>query len=126
MDTFSFGFARHKWVKAVVYALVLCSMVLGLSLAPGVAEVAQAASCYKGSGYGSEWRDGEWHKYVLFLVGSNNNGHPNWKIYAPSSSGLWRFSVWGPPTYGGLKVGYRWAGNLPNPVPASYWMACKA
>lgn len=50
MATYLSGFVSNKAVKAVVYGLILCAMVLGLSLAPGVAEVAQAA-CVQRTAY---------------------------------------------------------------------------
>ena len=42
MATFSFGFVSQKMGKALVYALVLCSMVIGLSLAPAGIKIAMA------------------------------------------------------------------------------------
>lgn len=67
MATFSSGFVHHKMFKAVVFGLVLCSMVLGLSLAPGVAQVAQAA-CTQRSAY-TDYYNG---KPSLFIYTGSN------------------------------------------------------
>ncbi len=45
MAAYSFGFASHKRVKALVLGFMLCVLLLGLSLAPAGSKVAQATEC---------------------------------------------------------------------------------
>lgn len=125
MNTFSFGFARHKWVKALVYAVVLCSMVLGLSLAPFNVQVTEAhgRECYQASSYQKVFRDNKWHwRAVATVTRRPIPSIGSWHVHGPSWAQAWPNSV--SETYGKFYIYF----SLPNWTypkwPASDYSAC--
>lgn len=131
MATFFTGFVHHKMFKAVVFGGFVCMLVLGLSLAPAGAQVAQAGTpgkCFFGGGYNNVTDPNGNHNYVWFAVGTAYNGHASWSIYPPPGNIYFKlvsYSMNSVPSGGIAKVYFRFA-ILPYWVlpRASTWMIC--
>lgn len=114
MPIFSVGFARHKTVKAVVYGLVLCAMVLGLSVAPFVADTALAnRECYPGSWFEQVNRNGSNHWRAVALIARRpiDTRVEKWMAYGPRGAQFWSNSI--SETYGRAYIYFSWPPNLP-------------
>lgn len=116
MATFSLSFVHSKMFKAVVYGLVLCAMVLGLSLAPAGAKVAQAAEwCVNGISYHDA---GTSHNYVKFQV---NFSAQNWVVRHNWKSSVFPATLWAFPDSSGVaKAGITRTDRNPPYSPSNY------
>ena len=124
-------FTHNKWVKALVFGTFVCILVLGMSFAPGVANVAQAGrpgKCFFGVGYSNVTNPEGNHNYVWFAVGTSYNGHASWDIYPPPGNiyfKLMSHSMNSVPSGGLAKVyfRFRWLPYWVLPRPNT-WMIC--
>ena len=88
---------KHKWFKVTANALVLVAMVLGLSLAPFLADTAQAhgGTCYQASKFEIVWARNEWHWRAAVGVPRPTPQLTAWHVHGPAfvNAQLWPDSV---------------------------------
>lgn len=78
------SFVHQKWVKAVVFGLFVCLLVLGISFVPGTGAGTAQAACTTYTNIkavdegGGTWND---RKYFLYVYGTTNGNGTTYYYY---------------------------------------------
>jgi hypothetical protein len=128
-------------MKALVTVMLVLVVMLSAVVVPATALAStspaplagRAGVCFSGSSYTSRSDSRGTHWAVVFNVGSDFNGWPNWSIGTSSYIFAWaqilrnkQAAPWAAPSGGKLYVGFPWFDNISPWFESApwVWVAC--